>query len=242
MAARARLSSSPAAVPAHLRPSAPTAPDALLCGDPARALAIAQRILIQPRMSNHHRGLWGYHGETAAGAELTVQATGIGGPSAAIVLAELAGLGLRRAIRIGTCASPGSSPPVGALLAVERALAADGTSAALGVEPGAMVDPDADLTARLIATPGVLAITVESRDVPPEPGAADTSGSDRLANVGDLQTAAVLVAARRHGVLAAAGLVVGSAAGRRLEDEPLESGLLDLAEAAANVLKVSSST
>ena len=40
-------------------------------------------------MSNHHRGLWGYWGETADGDELTVHATGIGGPSATIVLGEL---------------------------------------------------------------------------------------------------------------------------------------------------------
>ena len=84
-------------MPAHLRPSAPTATDALLCGDPARALAIAQTVLVDARMSNHHRGLWGYHGRTSEGRELTVQATGIGGPSAAIVIGELAALEIGRA-------------------------------------------------------------------------------------------------------------------------------------------------
>ena len=133
----ARVSSRSAAVPAHLRPSAPTAADALLCGDPARALAIAQALLVKPRMSNHHRGLWGYYGETAAGAELTVQATGIGGPSAAIVLGELAELGLRRAIRVGTCAAPGPAPPARRRRSSSSAaIAATGRARALGAAPG----------------------------------------------------------------------------------------------------------
>ena len=54
-------------------------------------------------MSNHARGLWGYTGRTPAGVRLTIQATGMGGPSAALVLADLAELGVRRAIRVGTC-------------------------------------------------------------------------------------------------------------------------------------------
>ena len=54
-------------------------------------------------MFNHHRGLWGYTGVAEDGAPLTIQATGMGGPSAAIVLGELISLGARRAIRVGTC-------------------------------------------------------------------------------------------------------------------------------------------
>src|SRR5258708_7329603 len=89
----------------HLRPSAPYAVDALLPGDPGRALALAQQLLVQPKMSNHRRGLWGYTGETPDGRPLSIQSTGVGGPSAAIVVAELAELGVRRAIRVGTCAA-----------------------------------------------------------------------------------------------------------------------------------------
>ena len=90
-------------MPARLRPTAPIAADAILVGDPGRALLLAQELLEQPKMSNHARGLWGYSGETAGGEELTIQATGMGGPSAAVVLADLAELGVRRAIRVGTC-------------------------------------------------------------------------------------------------------------------------------------------
>ncbi len=53
--------------PLHLRPKTPYAPDALLPGDPGRAMALAQQLLTEPKMSNHNRGLWGYSGETADG-------------------------------------------------------------------------------------------------------------------------------------------------------------------------------
>src|SRR3954463_1942273 len=91
-------------MPARLRPTAPIAPDAILVGDPGRALMLAQELLEQPKMSNHARGLWGYSGRTPGGPELATQATGIGGPSAALVLGDLAELGVRQAIRVGTCA------------------------------------------------------------------------------------------------------------------------------------------
>ena len=74
-------------MPKHLRPTAPIATDAVLVGDPGRALLLAQELLEEPKMSNHARGLWGYSGQTPRGKQLTIQATGIGGPSAALVLA-----------------------------------------------------------------------------------------------------------------------------------------------------------
>ena len=54
-------------------------------------------------MFNHARGLWGYTGTAADGLPLSVQSTGMGGPSAAIVVEELIELGARRLVRIGTC-------------------------------------------------------------------------------------------------------------------------------------------
>src|SRR6266511_1667751 len=121
-----------ARVPIVLRPTAPVAADALLPGDPGRALALAQALLTEPRMSNHAHGLWGYSGETAAGRPLTIQATGIGGPSAALVLGDLAELGVRRAVRVGTCVGLVGDIALADTVLCERALAADGTSRALG--------------------------------------------------------------------------------------------------------------
>src|SRR5262249_22646816 len=121
-------------MPRHLRPSTGYAEDALLPGDPGRALALAQQLLTEPKMSNHARGLWGYTGETADGRPLSIQATGIGGPSAAIVLTELAELGVKRAIRVGTCGALDPALAHGDLVVVGEALATDGTSRALGAD------------------------------------------------------------------------------------------------------------
>ena len=135
-----------------MRPMGPTAAAAILCGDPARALTIAQHVLVEPRMSNHHRGLWGYHGSTAAGLELSVQATGIGGPSAALVLTLLAERGLRRAVRVGSCRGLGPGPPLGARLLADSVIAGDGASVAYGARPGALLRPIRELTAALLPT------------------------------------------------------------------------------------------
>ena len=69
-------------MPAYLRPSGPIAERAVLTGDPGRAMMLAQDLTEQPKMMNHARGLWGYTGTAPDGALLTVQATGMGGPSA----------------------------------------------------------------------------------------------------------------------------------------------------------------
>lgn len=189
-------------------------------------------------MSNHHRGLWGYHGHTASGHEITVQATGIGGPSAVVVLGELAELGVRRAIRVGTCTAADGEPPAGAGLLVERAIAADGASVALGARRGEALTPSEHLRAALAADGTLDAGVVVSRDVhergpAPEGAAAEASGASL---VGDLQTAATFAACRRVGIEVAAVLAVASSGGRRLEDEPLEAVLLRLATVAAGVL------
>lgn len=218
-------------MPFYLRPSAPTAPDALICGDPARALAIAQHVLVKPRMSNHNRGLWGYHGETPAGLPLTVQATGIGAPSAAAVLVEAIGLGVERVVRIGTCAALGGSPPLGTAAVVVAATAADGVTRALGSDEEAL--PDRNLTERLAAAADIGAATVRSSDLIP---ARDGLGPPGAAGIHDLQTAAVLALAGHAGVAAAAALVVRSLDGRPLEDEPLDAALLRLADSAVAAL------
>jgi DeoD family purine-nucleoside phosphorylase len=127
--------------PIHLRPTAALAERVLLPGDPGRALALAQFLLEQPLMFNHHRGLWGYTGKAPDGGLLTVQSTGMGGPSAAIVLHELIALGVTRAIRVGTCGALDPALALGDLIVASEAIAADGTSAALGVPALTHADP-----------------------------------------------------------------------------------------------------
>ena len=139
-------------MPIHLRPTAALAPRVLLPGDPARALLLAQNLLSQPAMFNHNRGLWGYTGQTAEGEPLTIQSTGMGGPSAAIVVSELAELGATCFLRVGTCGALRSDLALGHLVIVTEALAADGTSRALGADR--RIKPDASLTHALLGLSG----------------------------------------------------------------------------------------
>jgi DeoD family purine-nucleoside phosphorylase len=118
--------------PIGLQPTAPLAERVLLPGDPARALLLAESLLRETKMFNHHRGLWGYTGLAPDGAPLTIQSTGVGGPSAAIVISELVDLGARRLLRTGTCGGLQDVLHLGDLVIATEALAADGTSRALG--------------------------------------------------------------------------------------------------------------
>jgi uridine phosphorylase len=145
----------------HLRPKAPIAADALLPGDPGRAMALAQQLLTAPKMSNHHRGLWGYTGVTRSGRPLTIQATGMGAPSAAIVLQELAGLGVRRAIRVGTCGALDQALSLGDLICADAALAEDGVSRALGANRVARPDPGLQANLAANGASGALIATTD---------------------------------------------------------------------------------
>jgi uridine phosphorylase len=149
----------------HLHPTAELAERVLLPGDPGRALALAQTLITQPRMFNHHRGLWGYSGPARGdGAPLTIQSTGIGGPSAAIVLSELVSLGARRAVRVGTCAALDPGLALGEIMIACESICLDGTSRALGA--GERVAADPALTQALIRhAPGARAGAVASVDL-----------------------------------------------------------------------------
>ena len=204
--------------PVILKPHEPVAERVLLPGDPGRALRLAQQLIDGPRMLNHHRGLWGYSGPAADGEPLTIQSTGLGGPSAAAVVAELIALGARRVVRIGTAAGIGATP-LGALVAVDAALAADGTSRALGA--GDRVAADPALTAALAAGAGVRRGLIASADIhDPVLGSA---WAEAGALAFDLATAAVLAAAAHHGAAAGALVAVTRAGGDRLPDERLDA-------------------
>jgi len=160
--------------PLHLRPTADLAERVLLPGDPGRALALAQSLLVKPLMFNHHRGLWGYTGAASDGAPLTIQSTGMGGPSAAIILTELIALGAGRAIRVGTCGALAPGLELGALVVARESICADGTSRALAGRERVSADPL--LTDRLVASaPSAHAGTIVSVDLFYETGAQRSS-------------------------------------------------------------------
>lgn len=209
----------------YLKPTAPIAPRALLPSDPGAALALAQDVLGEPRMSNHNHGLWGYHGETGGGEELTIQSTGIGGPSAAIVLSELTELGVRRAIRVGACPPAHARVPSGSPIVVERALARDGTSAALGADGAVAADPALTRELRRAAGSGAHAGAVASVDV-----ALDGAGTVPGALAVDLESAALLALGDRSGLEVGAVLVVGDG-----EDATIRAGRIAAAALAGRL-------
>jgi purine-nucleoside phosphorylase len=218
-------------VPRRLRPTADIYEDAILVGDPGRAMALAQILTEGPKMSNHARGLWGYSGLTAEGRGLNVQATGMGGPSAALVLSDLAELGVRRAVRVGTCAglAPDLRPGDVVCVSEARAWSVDGRGA------GAPALPDEALADRLRtelgdeARPG----RVASLDVlHPAPGHPTLDG-----DVADMQTAGLLAAGRDLDVALAAALIVTEAENAEpMDDESLADRAAFVAKAATHAL------
>jgi uridine phosphorylase len=203
-----------AAAPVHLRPTTALADRVLLPGDPGRALALAQVVLGDDRrMFNHHRGLWGYTGTAADGAPLTIQSTGMGGPSAAIVLEELAALGVTLAVRVGTALALDGSLVLGDLVAATEVAGADGTSRALGAPERRPLDA---ALAGALADAGARGGLVVSHDLFYGPAAAAPEGA--LAR--DLETAALAAVAARHGLRFGSVLaIVADAHGARLDDE-----------------------
>jgi len=236
-------------MPHHLRPSTEYAQDALLPGDPGRALALAQQLLTEPRMSNHARGLWGYTGETPDGRSLSIQSTGMGGPSAAIVLQELAELGVKRAIRVGTCGALDADLGHGALIVAGDALAEDGASRALGA--GEVAEPDPDLTGRVAgaleqAPPPVRIVTTDlfyddrEGDAGP-PRARAEAWLRRGAVAVEMEAATLFTLGGRLGVATACVLAVSDTfeAGerRRISDEALAEAAARMGAAASSALE-----
>jgi uridine phosphorylase len=219
----------------YLRPTAPIARDVVLPADPGLAMAVAQRLLTKPAMANHHHGLWGYSGRTAAGHELTIQATGVGAPSAAAVLAELAGHGARRAIRLGRCAALPGGPDPGRRLVVSAALGADGVSASLGAERSL---PARELTASLEASLGATPEIVASADLPAAAQSSERVAAWRGAGAvaADLETAGLLAYGRRLGTAVAAVLVVCEGESGRLGEAEADAELVELGVELARAL------
>jgi DeoD family purine-nucleoside phosphorylase len=122
-------------VPIHIRAEAGDYAEAcLLPGDPLRAKYIAETFMDEPRQVNGERGMLGYTG-TFQGKPVSVQSSGMGCPSAAIVIEELVMLGVKRIIRVGTCGGLQKGMKLGDLIVAITSVPADSTATHLVPEP-----------------------------------------------------------------------------------------------------------
>jgi uridine phosphorylase len=197
-------------------------------------------LLDKPIMFNHHRGLWGYTGRAADGHDLTLQSTGMGGPSAAIVIAELADLGVETLIRVGTCGALRPELALGDLLLVTEALPFDGTSIALAA--GARLHPDEGLLGalRTVATDGVREGAVASTDLFYDgPAGQQERWLEAGAAAVDMESATLFALARRRGLRAASVLLVSDlllSQRVRIDPDALQDGERRLGETAMAAL------
>ncbi len=129
-------------MPIHVRANQGDYAEAcLLPGDPLRAKYIAETFMDDVVQRNSERGMLGYTG-TFAGKPVSVQSSGMGCPSAAIVIEELVQLGVKKLLRVGTCGGLQPDLSMGDLIVALSATAADATATHyVGGEPHA---PTAD--------------------------------------------------------------------------------------------------
>jgi uridine phosphorylase len=229
------------------------APRCILVGDRARVDMFSKH-LTGARLLSDRRGLRTVGG-TYDGVPVTVSAFGMGAPIAAVLLEELAGIGVRVVLRAGTAMSldPGRLP-LGSFIVAHAAMRAEGTSltyAPLGFPAAA--DPSVVRTlvdvlstkqlahqVRVLATADgfyseMLAPT-PARAAPVEQRHEDFRRLGVLAV--DMETSALLVVASLLGVRAGSVCLVSvDGPGRAmLADEPRQAGEQNLVEVALEAL------
>jgi DeoD family purine-nucleoside phosphorylase len=117
--------------PVHVRAElGDFAESVLLPGDPRRARYIAENFFEDAKLVTQERGLLGYTG-TYNGEPVSVQTTGMGCPSAAIVTDELIRLGAKNLLRVGTCGGYHPEMELGDLVIATAATPQDGTVSSL---------------------------------------------------------------------------------------------------------------
>jgi DeoD family purine-nucleoside phosphorylase len=122
-------------MPIHIRAEPGDYAEAvLLPGDPLRAQYIAETYLDDVVQTNGERGMLGFRG-TWEGKPVSVQSTGMGCPSAAIVIEELVMLGCKRILRVGTCGGLQPHHQLGDMIVALTAVPQDGTTNTYVREP-----------------------------------------------------------------------------------------------------------
>ncbi len=235
-------------MPIHLRVSpGDYAPNVLCPGDPNRSTYIASTFLDPGwRCVNTERGMLGYTG-TFQGSPLSVQTTGMGGPSAGIVFEELAMLGVQRIVRVGTCGGLQQRVKMGDSIVAVSASADDGTALRYAAMPGfaptatwslvaAAAAAVADASARAVH---VGPIVTSGLFYDPDPEAF--SRWRRLGHLGvEMEAAMLYTVAAVKRMEALAMMVVSDVIGEteqieRISDEDLQAGVDQLLRIACHV-------
>lgn len=99
---------------------------AIVPGDPARSARIAA-LMSDPVHLASNREFTSYRA-TLDGQSVVVCSTGVGGPSTSVAVEELAKLGVRTFLRVGTTGSIQPDVPVGHLVITQAAVRLDGAS------------------------------------------------------------------------------------------------------------------
>ena len=232
-------------MPIHLRAEPGDYAAAVLCpGDPRRATYIAETFFDGARLVNEERGMLGYTG-TFDGAQISVQSTGMGCPSAGIVYEELIQLGATRLLRVGTCGAIASGLSMADIVIGISASAVDTTAlqyagmqgyapaaaftlaesaVRLGRDSGARVHTGPIITSALFYDP-------------------DTDNVSRWKHTGhlaiEMEAAMLYTVAAVHGVEALAMMTVSDlvteAASTRIADDDLKRGVDDMTRLACRV-------
>ena len=235
--------------PIHIRAQpGDIAPIVLLPGDPGRASRVAER-LDDARCYNEFRGLLGYTG-AYKGTAVSVQTTGMGAPSAAIVVEELAMLGAKVVVRIGTCGGTSANVRPTDLVVATAACPLDGTTRRY-------MEGDPYAPAATYRVVRALAEAVERLDVCHHVGLVATEDAlyavtpgwpERWAARGvlaqEMEASAIFTVAALRGLEAGCLLTVSNSAGRheRLADAerlPAIDRMIDVALEAAVALAAS---
>ena len=117
--------------PVHVRAEpGEFAESVLLPGDPLRAKYIAENFFEDAKLVTEERGMLGYTG-AYKGEPVSVQATGMGCPSASIVAEEVIQLGAKNLLRVGTCGGYSEQLRLGDLIVATSATPNDGTVSSL---------------------------------------------------------------------------------------------------------------
>jgi purine-nucleoside phosphorylase len=231
--------------PVHVRAEpGDFAESVLLPGDPRRAKYIAENFFEDARLVTEERGMLGYTG-SYKGEPVSVQATGMGCPSASIVAEELVQLGAKNLLRIGTCGAYSRELRLGDLVVATSATPSDGTVSSLTrglpYAPAAHFDVvHAAHHAAENAGRRTFIGPVVSSDLfyDPTEGPAELWGSLGVLVV-EMEASAIFTIAAMHGVRAGCLLTVSDTIGAeivRISDEELRGAVDNMMALALDTL------